>query len=611
MKKIILGLLSFLLVIPVLGQTYTIGNLTYNVTNNTKNEVEVTGSATNLVIVDIPATITTTGDVTYTVTSIGKHAFKDNNIITSVIIPATVTSIGQQAFQGCTNLKDIVCLSSTPPSISSQGAGGFSGVSGVTLHIPLEYKDNYTSWSMGQNGFPTVSTTDLRVQQTDGVVELENSLTLSGNTTLTNNGVIRITYGAELINKTNNNIGGIVEVETPNLSTNQWHFLGAPFNGYKLEAIKKGTKDVSVSMFDYSTGAWSEEWATIEDTVGAGEGFFLWSFAGEPTVFTTYGDGELEYDVTQTPAYSLNNDDVEVRKTLRTNQGNWMALANPYPFKLSVTEFLKDQTGVQGNCVYTLNASGAFVSTAEVLNVIEGFFVNFENSGSQVATFNKEQRYLSQTSGKKSLSKQDFIRLKMNDGDYESEVLFAHNEEAKQNYDRFDANKMFALTQITEPYFVTDGNALVKEEVNSLPYTATLNVKSFSSKEVTFRLEDIPEDIVVFLLDNGQDIKMNGGVEYTTTVSEGENENRFQLLVKNVRKFTEIGDLEVSIISNNREVSVNTDSKDLTIKVYDALGREVFATKDYKFTLNDVPAGAYMIKAYNKKVTKTGKIIIE
>jgi hypothetical protein len=170
---------------------------------------------------------------------------------------------------------------------------------------------------------------------------------------------------------------------------------------------------------------------------------------------------------------------------------------------------------------------------------------------------------------------------------------------------------MFALTQITEPYFVTDGNALVKEEVNSLPYTATLNVKSFSSKEVTFRLEDIPEDIVVFLLDNGQDIKMNGGVEYTTTVSEGENENRFKLLVKNVRKFTEIGDLEVSIISNNREVSVNTDSKDLTIKVYDALGREVFATKDYKFTLNDVPAGAYMIKAYNKKVTKTGKIIIE
>ena len=207
MKEIILGVLSFLLFIPVLGQE--IDGWKYKVTNNTKNEVEIIGCTQNLVIVDMPQAKTTTGGTTYTVVSIGKHAFKDKTTITTLILPATITSIGQQAFHGCTNLKDIVCLSSTPPSISSQGAV-FNGVSGVTLHIPLEYKDNYTSWSMGQNQFPTNPTTNLLIQQTDGVVELENSLTLSGNTTLTNNGVIRITYGAELINKTNNNIIDII-----------------------------------------------------------------------------------------------------------------------------------------------------------------------------------------------------------------------------------------------------------------------------------------------------------------------------------------------------------------------------------------------------------------
>ncbi|MBO7224869.1 MAG: fibronectin type III domain-containing protein, partial [Bacteroidales bacterium] len=56
--------------------------------------------------------------------------------------------------------------------------------------------------------------------------------------TVTNNGILVIQQGGELINTTSNNVGGIIEVVTPIKDQKNWHFVGAPFAGYKLEAIK-------------------------------------------------------------------------------------------------------------------------------------------------------------------------------------------------------------------------------------------------------------------------------------------------------------------------------------------------------------------------------------
>jgi hypothetical protein len=57
----------------------------------------------------------------------------------------------------------------------------------------------------------------------------------------------------------------------------------------------------------------------------------LWSFANEPTVFTTDSESGLQN-------YSLNNaQEIIVTKNLTTYQsGNWFALANPYTFKLDI-----------------------------------------------------------------------------------------------------------------------------------------------------------------------------------------------------------------------------------------------------------------------------------
>lgn len=83
------------------------------------------------------------------------------------------------------------------------------------------------------------------------IVTINHTLILKNNCQIENNGILVIE--GELINLTDNNVGGIVEVSTPILENGKWAFVGAPFEPYKLKAIKPLQKDVSVSLFNYSS----------------------------------------------------------------------------------------------------------------------------------------------------------------------------------------------------------------------------------------------------------------------------------------------------------------------------------------------------------------------
>ena len=524
-------------------------------------------------------------------------AFENCSELKSIIIGKNVEYIGKYAFRTCKKLETITCLAKIAPIF---GDDVFSNNANANKTLFVPYGSNYDSW---QN-IPYLKKTNYLIQEND-TVSLESDFMITNKVGLINNGVLRIPYGKQLIDTTNSVITGIIEIETPILDTTKWSFVGAPLSDYKLEAIKPGTRDVAVSTFDYTTGNWSNDWATIATPVETGEGFLLWSFANEPTVFTTDSEGDL-------PNYTLNNaQEITVTKNLTTYQnGNWFALANPYTFKLDADKFIEtNKTKLQGqDGIYKLNNNGEFqYITQGEINLTEGFFVNYVSSGEQTVTFAKNQR-LTTTKAEK---KKEYIKLKMHDGERETQLLFSHNEQAKTNYDIFDANKLFSLTEITEPYFLTDGVALVKEEVDKLPYTATLNVRSAESKEVKFIVDNIPEDITVFLLDNRQEILMNNSAEYTTTITEGENAERFQLLVKKQQRLEEIKTNEITIRNQNREIYIETSLDNLQVKVFNSLGQEIFSTKEKIFTLNKLSAGAYLIKAYNKNTIQTAKIIIK
>ncbi|MEE1226536.1 MAG: leucine-rich repeat domain-containing protein [Bacteroidales bacterium] len=565
------------------------------------------------------------------VTRIGIAAFYNNNL-TSVTIPSTVTLIDSLAFDHCplTTVLSLADPAPAAPYYSFPGPGFFTE-DDMTLTVPFNAQGYAYNWGIAnwkeENANQYLYWKKIYHKINEGERDtLRNTfeITTANRREVINDGVLLIEQGGELVNETATNVGGIIEVKTKSLPNDKWSFIGAPFAGYKLETVVPGAHDISISEFDYEQGQWSSRWATILTEVGAGEGLFAWSFASEPTTFTTYGDvynygdnhngfvsgNTNSYDFDVDPLYAINNgDEINVEKTVgANNNGNWMALANPYTFKLDIAK-IKQQNTLQGGGVYKYNGTSfALVETGEI-DVTEGFFVNFTSAGEHTATLNKDQRYIPTPA--KASAEREYVRLAMLEGEREIELLFAQNEEANENYDIFDANKLFSPIEIAEPYFVVNNIALVKEEVKELPYYATMNVRSFGSKEVTFKANYIPEGLAVSIIDGEETIDLSEGVEYTTNIIAGENADRFKVLIKKSLSIEEAEELQVNIYNNNRYINIETMENDLQVEVYNALGQKVLSTKDRNFTLNQVSAGAYLIKAFNNKASKTQKIVVK
>ena len=452
-------------------------------------------------------------------------------------------------------------------------------------------------------------------------VTLDVTFVLRDNITFTNNGVLSIGQAGELINTTNDTVGGIVEIVTPIKSISKWTFIGAPFADYNLEAVMPVTgSDIAMVKYDYDSEpqGWSSNWATINTSMEAAEGTFAWPFYGGAVTFTTYGDViNNAYDYSQPPKYVLNNGDVPVSKTITTSSnGNWMALANPYPAKLDVEAFLTANSGdfnsdsLQGKGIYVFNGTSFEYKQSGDIAMTEGFFVNFASAGdNKSVTFTKNQLSYNQPAGAKA-SANEFIELTLVNGKDKVRVYFAHNEDAEQGYDIFDANKMFATTGVAEPYFVTDGIALIKEEVRDLPYYATMNVRSQQDTVMNFVLTNLPEGYAVSIIDGEEVIDLVEGGVYSTEIASGENADRFKVLVKKNVGLADVEELDVRITNSNRHITI-TAQENVRTEVYNTLGQKVFETEETNFVLSGVASGAYVVKVQGAKASKSQKIVVE
>ena len=122
------------------GDTFTVGNLEYEVI--TEGEVAVADTTSTRIsgVLAIPSTVSD-GMTTYSVTSIGDRAFQDCNKLTSVTIPDSVTSIGEYAFNRCSGLTSVTI----PDSVTSIGEYAFNLCSAlVEIHVN-QNNQNYSS----------------------------------------------------------------------------------------------------------------------------------------------------------------------------------------------------------------------------------------------------------------------------------------------------------------------------------------------------------------------------------------------------------------------------------------------------------------------------------
>ena len=206
----------------------------------------------------------------------------------------------------------------------------------------------------------------------------------------------------------------------------------------------------------------------------------------------------------------------------------------------------------------------------------------------------------------------DFLTVSVSTDGYKVPVMFAQNDMATEGYDIYDANKMFGSGSVAEPYLVCNGIELCKEEVSSANYTATMNIKSYESRSVEIVADNIPEGYSLTLIDGAVEMEMSEGDVYTTDIAEGENADRFKLLItKNNVSIADVAETEsIRVVNNNRTISIY-GGNDVRTEVYNALGQKVYETSDRAFDLNNVASGAYVLRVQDGKSVNSTKIVVE
>ena len=437
------------------------------------------------------------------------------------------------------------------------------------------------------------------------IIKSSTSVSIEPGVTLPEGIKIEIKNGGSLINKTDNAVRA--SLRTPTLKTNYWTLMGFPVDGESDLAplAADDAPDIWALAFKYGENKWDE-------------GNFLHYNDGQQdkiqagNSIMAYSSGEYSPIVTgQTLNRSLT---VTNNVTGSDAAGRWMALANPYPAAIDPSAVI-NSLSVQGQVLYVYTPelpNNVWLTAATSIPAGRGFMVNMP-AGKKSFTFDKSmiKGYDNSPAAKSAVAKRDFLTVSVSTDGYKVPVMFAKNEAAREDYDIFDANKLFGDGSLAEPYLLCNGINLCKEEVNSLPYTATMNIKSGEARSVEIIAENIPEGYSLTLIDNEEEIVMNQGDIHTVNIASGENADRFKLKIgeKNV-SITDVEKVaDLSIRNNNRNIIIE-GGKNVKAEVYNTLGQKVYETTARNFNLEGVEAGAYVVKVQSGNAVQSQKVII-
>lgn len=441
----------------------------------------------------------------------------------------------------------------------------------------------------------TASDTKQFIISAGHTVTLQNANHISGAS-------IIVRDGGNFINTTTSDVTATME---KNITADKWNFIGFPVrdnaaNGYGVAPLAAVEGDIWALRYDYQNNTWDNTYLHwyegSQDYVKAGNGIFA------------YPDNDYTLSIEGT----LNNANVTVTNTITAigNGGNavrWMALANPYPAEINITSLPATQGG--GAYLYDGTSFGT-IQTSGTIKAGQGFFVNMRRQSNGSFTFTKDM--INNSTAKSVSAEREFVSVSVSTDGYKVPVLFAQNDDATDGYDIYDANKMFGNGTVAEPYLVCEGTELCKEEVLSSSYRATMNVKSSESRSVEIVADNIPEGYSLTLIDGAVEMEMSEGGVYTTDIAEGENADRFKLLItKNNVSIADVAEAEsIRVVNNNRSIRVY-GGKSVRTEVYNALGQKVYETSDRAFDLTNVASGAYILKVSDGKTVNSAKIVVE
>ena len=417
------------------------------------------------------------------------------------------------------------------------------------------------------------------------------------------------------------------------IEAGRWNFMGLGMNTDLRAFSGVATEDNAMYAlaYNYTTNNWDNNYLYINTaSIPRGEGILVYAEKETVVDFTD----RLRRDTDSVITVSKEN-----TVTQRTDDGNWLAMANPYASPIAVSTITSQLP--QGKCVYlydgtTWTTIGNGDDTTRKINQYEGFFVNIAaDSTKQIVLPNpnfkgsdprtweepkedegkEEEAYEDEAeedqSGFGDLFVRSFLTVSVSTDGYKVPVSFTQNDAAMAGYDIFDANKLFGNGTVAEPYLVCNGVNLCKEEVNEASYAATMNIRSSEARSVKIAADNVPEGYSLVLKDGETETPMNQGDIYTTDIASGENAERFKLLInKNNVSLDEIAATEKPKVSSiNRNIIIEGGERVRT-EVFNTLGQKVYETTKRNFTLNDLEAGAYVLRVQSTSGMQSSKIVI-
>ena len=415
------------------------------------------------------------------------------------------------------------------------------------------------------------------------------------------------------------------------IEAGRWNFMGLGMNTDLQAFSGVATEDNAMYAlaYNYTTNNWDNNYLYINTaSIPRGEGILVYA---EKETVVDFADS-LRRRTDSVITVSKEN-----TITQRTDEGNWLAMANPYASPIAVSTITSQLP--QGKCVYlydgtTWTTIGSGDETTRKINQYEGFFVNIAtDSTKEIKLWNpnfkgynpaeeeehkddEEEEYEEELEGDPTGFDGDlfvcsFLTVSVSTDGYKVPVSFAQNDAAMAGYDIFDANKLFGNGTVAEPYLVCNGVNLCKEEVNEASYAATMNIRSSEARSVEIAADIVPEGYSLVLKDGETETPMNQGDIYTTDIASGENAERFKLLInKNNVSLDELAATEKPRVSSiNRNIIIEGGERVRT-EVFNTLGQKVYETTKRNFTLNDLEAGAYVLRVQSTSGMQSSKIVI-
>lgn len=413
------------------------------------------------------------------------------------------------------------------------------------------------------------------------------------------------------------------------LTVGQWNLRGIDVNETSLDSRfnnsqKASANDMAVVAYNYDAGNWSDgTYLSIKngDQLVKGEGYFIWPFDAKPEDKSLEGEAASKGEkITLAVNGNIFTDNtISVTKTLsgdKTNEGYWMALANPYTAALKASQLAKD---MQGEAVYVYNDgwSDNIKNTDLTIKPGQGFMVAFADKGEKTFTFSKPTEY--ESAAKKSSLDNSLMTFTCTAGGNENTVYARMNDKAENGFDKKDAFILLSSKDNgnAEPYFVVEQRKILKNEFKSLPYEVPVNFHTEKSVETDFTVGNVPEGIDVYIKDltYGNMTLVSDGTSYRFTADEGENEGRFVIAFAEKKSAidNDASEVNVSVINDNNRIQIKGYNL-MNVKMINTLGMTVY-NKDinsdwHQFDFNQ-PSGVYIYKVTTALGSKSGKIVIK